>query len=165
MAVILIAGARFMVFTTLMRIQKSEFQRVTLNNGHHGIKKLFVKVGDLYKNSQNVQWEESNTELVLNGVYYEVVTIKKQGEHYLVDLAEDFWENDLYRMFYNMEDAKEELPQDVLADLEMDFFMPSFQTFQTHTNFIEHHTLYLVKETAGHSFRDVKPPWFCKYIV
>lgn len=152
-------GFRYVIFTTVINSQKTEFRQNLLKQKQKNTHSIKILNSQLYKNQQGFEWKEGGLELLINGKYFEVVSISKQGDGYIVNLEEDEKENKVFKTYFNLEETNEKLPADVLSDLELDFFLPSSQ-FEIFLNkrLITHCTKYLYADIPSVYFRIIKPP-------
>lgn len=97
-AMIAISG-RFAFFQLHLRSLKADFRHRVLSQSSLPILKLSLKKNDLYVDSGPLQWKDNNKEVVLNGVFHEVVKVILHGDSVTVYLIEDKYESDLYRRY------------------------------------------------------------------
>jgi hypothetical protein len=91
---------RFLVFTSYIHSQKTIFRQQMAKDHTHKIMTLELSEEDLFANKNGLEWKEKNKELIVNGKYHEVITIKKQGKHVFVSIIEDKLENSLFERFF-----------------------------------------------------------------
>lgn len=102
---LLIIGAisfRFLFFISYIKGQKSDFRKQILSENTKDLKQVKFSNDDVFKNKNGFEWKEKNKELVINGVYHEVISLKKYVDHTVVSIIEDKAENSLFKKFFSM---------------------------------------------------------------
>lgn len=93
-------NVRFMVFNTYVRSQKQEFRKKTIEQNSKDLIQLQVKSEDLYKSKAGFEWEKNNKELVINGLYHEVLGVRINGNTATVIILPDVAENELFASYF-----------------------------------------------------------------
>lgn len=151
--------ARFAVFSAAIKIQKRQFRQTVLAYQKDELKQMRFDADDLYKNSKGIEWKENNKEVVLNGNYYEVVSIEKKENVFLVNMIEDTKENELFKNFFEQTDHKGQLADCILFLLGMNFVPAKVITLkQTDSVSIKHQTNFTLKSGVFVNTRTEKPP-------
>jgi hypothetical protein len=102
---LLIIGAitfRFLFFISYIKGQKSDFRKQILSENTKDLKQVKFSNDDVFKNKNGFEWKEHNKELVINGIYHEVISVKKYNDHTIVSIIEDKAENTLFKKFFCM---------------------------------------------------------------
>ncbi|WP_317897012.1 hypothetical protein [Aurantibacillus circumpalustris] len=93
---------RFLFFVSYVHIKKVEFRQQLLENKSAEVIKFSFEKNDLFQNKNGFQWEKNNKELVVNGVYHEVVKIIKTATGAIVYAIEDKAENSLFQTYFSL---------------------------------------------------------------
>ena len=158
LATILFTTTPYTVFTALIKLQKGEFRERAISLGSSKSRQIIFSAADLFKDTKKLEWRESNKEILLEGRYYEVVSIQKHGDVYIANITEDLWENDLFELFFNELMENDDL-NDFVEMLVQDYELPAEQGLNTpFTGAIKHFTQYIEKEMPSLFFRIIKPP-------
>lgn len=91
---------RFVVFNTYVRTQKQEFRKKTIEQNSKDLIQLKINSEDLYKSKVGFEWEKNNKELVINGVYHEVLGVRINGNTATVIILPDAAENELFAGYF-----------------------------------------------------------------
>lgn len=119
-----------MVFTGMVKSQKKEFRQQVLQHQHTTVKKIEVAAQDLYEDIKGLEWKEHNKEVVIEGVYHEVLSVERSGDHYIVSILEDRAENELFRNFFDKSDTSKGLTNYLQLVFAMNFTIPVAQEFK-----------------------------------
>ncbi len=95
-------SSRFLFFISFVKHQKVEFRKQLIEQNSIEIKKLELNHEALYKDGNGLEWKENNKELVINGVYHEVISVIKTNGNFLLLLLEDKEENTLFKNFFHL---------------------------------------------------------------
>lgn len=159
LAVMLFVGARFVVFKSVIKLQKREFRQQVLKLQHKTFKQIIVSSQDIFKDADGVEWKENNKEVVINNVYHEVISVKKQGNIYVVNIIEDRMENELFRNFFDNSDKGKGLADQLLIVFTMNFVLPQQQEIKSQ---FYHNLEYCKAKTQfpliGFHSKTIKPP-------
>ena len=71
-------SSRFLFFVSYIHLQKSEFRKQLIYGNTREIVQFNLAESDLYLDKNGFEWKEKNKELVVNGVYHEVISITKK---------------------------------------------------------------------------------------
>lgn len=104
--IILLITGRFLLFISYAESQKTVFRAELLQNQLLKTKTLRISPEDLFVNKNGMIWKENNRELLLDGIYHEVVALKHLDNVVLVCLAEDEEENRLFEKFFRLNTNK-----------------------------------------------------------
>ena len=105
----LFTGSRYLVFRSVVNMQKKEFRQQILQQEHKTIKQLSVNPGELYRDGKGLEWKENNKELVINDVYHEVLSVKRCGDLFIVSIIEDTEENELFKKYFHKAGHKKDI--------------------------------------------------------
>lgn len=159
LAIISIIGFRYIIFKTVINYKKTEFRQNLIKQKQNNTLTINVSQDQLYKDKKGIEWKEGGKEVLINGKYYEVISVSRRNDSYIVSLSEDVKENEVFKTYFDLEETNEELPYDILSDLELDFFLPTSQeTFFQNQEIIAHCTKYLYADIPSVYFRIIKPP-------
>lgn len=89
----------FLLFSSYISSQKSTFREQTLN-GKHNIVEIKFSYDDIFKNKNGFEWKENNKEVIINGLYHEVVSVENFKDHIIVCVMEDSEENERFEKFF-----------------------------------------------------------------
>jgi hypothetical protein len=105
--------SRFLFFSGYLKIQKSIFRKEITSLSMKEVFVIKMTNNKLYKNIEGYEWKEKNKELVINGIYHEVISLKKNNGYSYISVIEDKAENQLFKRFFS---TNKQL-QDVFSDL------------------------------------------------
>ncbi|MFO0322594.1 MAG: hypothetical protein ACK504_09230 [Bacteroidota bacterium] len=155
----LLVASRFMVFCSVVNAQKKQFRQTTLLQQKTELKQIAFRDNELYNDVKGVEWKENNKEIVLNGKYYEVVSIEKKVGIYVVNIIEDTKENELFEFFFKNTERKGELTDYLTLVLGMNFITSEAIKFKnTQAGLANHQTPFTLKSGIELSNRTEKPP-------
>ena len=100
LVLILLLSFRFLFFISFIHLEKSNFREQLVKGNSGEIHKLFFSEADLFKNKNGFEWKENNKELVVNGIYHEVIGLVKKNGHYIVLVLNDQIENTLFQKYF-----------------------------------------------------------------
>lgn len=92
---------RFLFFISYIKVQKSDFRKQLIAETNAKVFEVQFSSSDAFINKNGFEWKEKNKELVINGVYHEVISIKKFKDYILVSVIEDKTENNLFKKFFS----------------------------------------------------------------
>ena len=98
-ACMLLAAGRFMIFSSYLKTQKANFRVQVLADPKASVIILTIPDSSLYRDTGKIEWKDDNKELVMDGIYHEVVRVEKSGTNIVVYLVEDREESRLYAEF------------------------------------------------------------------
>lgn len=93
---------RFLFFISYIKGQKSEFRKQLISENNNKVIEVKFSKDDIYINKNGCEWKEKNKELVINGIFHEVIAIKEINDFFVVSLIEDKAENSLFKKFFCM---------------------------------------------------------------
>ena len=93
---------RFLFFISYIKVQKSEFRRQLISESNSKVIEVKFSNEDLYKNMNGFEWKEKNKELVIGGIFHEVIAVKKLKDHVIVSVIEDKAENSMFKKFFSI---------------------------------------------------------------
>lgn len=122
---LLLFVGRFLVFTSYIKSQKSDFRKTVLNANSQAIVTLEIPHAQLYKNTKGLEWKEKNRELVIHGKYHDVVRIEKGKCSATIYLLPDTLENELYAKYFETQNSNKGTHHFLKLFLSLQFFSPS----------------------------------------
>jgi len=93
-------NVRFVVFNSYVRSQKQEFRKKTIEQNIKDLIQLHIKTKDLYKSKVGFEWEKNNKELVINGLYHEVLGVRISADIATIIVVPDAAENELFASYF-----------------------------------------------------------------
>jgi len=91
---------KFLFFTSFIKSQKRDFRKQLIEHSSEKIFDIKIALKDLLIDKPGFDWKEKGKELVINGVYHEVIKIRKDKEHVIVSLIEDSKENEMFNRYF-----------------------------------------------------------------
>lgn len=104
--IFLLITGRFLFFISYIKSQKPIFRSQLIQQNLSSVKPIKIDAKDLYSNSNTMQWKEHNKELVIHGIYHEVISIKKLANSVLVFVIEDEEENQLFEKYFSLNKSR-----------------------------------------------------------
>lgn len=152
----------FLLYKGYLKAYKSDFKAyINLNKQHLPLVKYSILKSELYVNTNLIQWEDENKEIVIEGKLYDIISKTSTNNTIVLDLLEDTKEYELKKEFANsfdVEHSKSNSPIKLLKQflalkcITVPHF--EFQDFNLYSNFkpIDHtnfiiSTIFLFKET------------------
>jgi hypothetical protein len=155
----LFVGARFVLFKSVIKLQKREFRQAVLKQQHKTFKQILVSANELYKDVNGLEWKENNKEVVIKNTYHEVLSVTKQGSVYIVNIIEDKMENELFANFFEKSDEGKDLADHLLLVFALNFILPHQQEIKQQA---EHQLAYCNSKSqtplTGFYSKTIKPP-------
>jgi hypothetical protein len=119
----LVVGFKFVLFQSYVHSQKSEFRKITIENGSDKLQHLTFSDKTIYKNINGFEWKHQNKELVINGQFHEVLAVIKKQNGYEVIVIADSAENELFKHFFSTESKKDNsIALHLIQFLQLSFF-------------------------------------------
>ncbi len=100
--IISLTAFRFIFFISFVQSQKTNFREDVLHKNQNLVSEIKFLNTDAFVNKNGYEWHENNKELVVNGFYYEVISVIKLKNSVLVKVIADKNENDLFKNFYSL---------------------------------------------------------------
>ncbi|MEI6022119.1 MAG: hypothetical protein WCR21_13410 [Bacteroidota bacterium] len=149
------------MFVGTLAWQKQAFRYQALTELN--LSEIHLKNADLFKNSATYQWKDQHHEVLMNGLMYEVLGIKKTTDGYSVYLAKDLKESNWFNIFEDLDLAQKKHMQNLLNLFNLiGFYLPSVNLHLTAPNFFS--LAYLQTQVKSilesHLFELIKPPCF-----
>ncbi len=91
---------KFLFFTSFIKSHKKEFRKQLIEQSSESVFDLKIALNEILFDKPGFDWKEKGKELVINGVYHEVVKIKKFKDHAIVSLIEDSRENEMFNKYF-----------------------------------------------------------------
>ena len=101
----ILISCRYCLFTSYLHLQKTNFRTDLLVNHRHLAQHLILRGSRLFQNDQQIQWKENNKELVIAGIYFEVLRAADSSDCLIVDVIEDKKENKLCASFQRLRNS------------------------------------------------------------
>lgn len=102
--ILLIIGVitfRFLFFISYIKVQKHNFRDQLIKESKNEVFEVKLAESELFIDKPGFDWKENNKELVIDGVYHEVIAVKKNNGKAIVFLIEDKAENTLFKKFFS----------------------------------------------------------------
>ncbi len=99
--ILLIMNVRFVLFTSYVKSQKQAFRKQAIAQNLSELIQIETEAIELYKNKRGFEWEKNNKELVINGVYHEVLSVLIHGNKALITIIPDKAENALFEHYFH----------------------------------------------------------------
>lgn len=101
--IILVIGLRYSLFVSFIQLKKADFRQELLIKNVSNLIRIEMDRKQLFKDTKTISWKDENKELVLNGKFHEVVSIKDSCGLAIVTLIEDEQENHLFSHFFSLQ--------------------------------------------------------------
>lgn len=98
---LMISGSHFM-FVRFVKSQKHHFRAQVLKSGSKEVFAFTMPSSALYKDIKGLEWKDEGKELVLNGIYHEIVKITCENGIATVLLIPDELENQLFSDYFSL---------------------------------------------------------------
>jgi hypothetical protein len=90
----------YLIFISYSGSQKSVLRQAALFDASQQAEIKEMAFNSLYKDLNGFTWTENNRELIVNGVYYEVIKVVVSGDKAFVSVIKDTRENNLFSDFF-----------------------------------------------------------------
>jgi len=152
-------GMRYILFSTYIQSQKESFRVTAFKGNNSKLKTLCFSESMIYKNTKEFTWEKKGKELVVNGVYHEIVSIKKTGGEYEVVLLEDKKENEILKQFFKGERNSKSNQSAIIFLLQLNFVVPGQEVRQQdQAKQIYYLRMLVIKANSEYTLELIKPP-------
>lgn len=101
LVLLLVIVCRFVFFMSYIHFQKSEFRKEVLKGEVEQALAIRMNYSDIFVNRPGFEWKERGRELVIQGIYHEVISIRYAGGQAIVTIIADKAENDLFKKFFD----------------------------------------------------------------
>lgn len=153
------SSIRYLLFNQLVQSRKEVFRHNTLLAPKDEIKQLRISASKLYQNIGNLQWADNNKELIIGNTFYEILSITKTGDGFLVCMIEDEEENNTYTHFFDLVKSNQKLADYLLLVLNVHYNLPdSFTFIPPPARKQTFHRDATKAVLCGHLFKIIKPP-------
>jgi hypothetical protein len=150
---------RFLFFISFIHVQKTNFRKELISSADKEIIHVELNRTDLFQNKNGLEWKEKNKELVINGIYYEVIGIKNLKDKAVVSLLADKTENVLFQKYFKLNTAQRDLT-DVVKLLLGLTYLHATSGIELRPCFSE--TKYISSSShffeTNYVFKNIKPP-------
>lgn len=160
--IILLISGRYFVFISFIEFEKPILKTEASNNSQTITKQ--IAANELYANKGGFEWKDNNSEVVINGLYYEVIEIKHSRNGYELLLRSDINESNYFETYFGVEEDEDE------KEKNLSLFQLLFQLFlitDGHENFfngitslLNYPNLIIDFKMNDHLHRLIKPPSF-----
>ncbi len=113
--VILLISADYVFFITGIQTQKKEFRKTLLENQNAAIDCIALPAAGLYQDNEQVTWYEQNKEIKIGTSFYEVLSVKINGDTALLSVIKDEAENALFDSFFQKTEKQAQLLTESLS--------------------------------------------------
>lgn len=97
----------FLLYKGYLKAYKSDFKAyINLNKQHLPLVKYSILKSELYVNTNLIQWEDENKEIVIEGKLYDIISKTSTNNTIVLDLLEDTKEYELKKEFANSFDVE-----------------------------------------------------------
>lgn len=157
--ILVLISARFILFISFIESQKAEFRQTSISYPTE-IKTLRFKAKELFKNKAGLRWQENNTEVILNGTYYEVKTIAIKNGVIEVSLSKDEQENESFDAYFNLNKKSNKLLFTLLQLFLNQTYLSGEKSYPLTTTIASRliNTDYCSVLSQGHAHELIKPP-------
>ena len=98
---LLLVSLRFVIFSACIQLQKPHFrQEALLQSTGKDVRLFKIPLSALFVDGSGIEWKDRNKEVVIEGKFYEVITVIRKAGHADLFLIEDKGENDLFVEFF-----------------------------------------------------------------
>ncbi len=152
-------SARHLMFKNYLSFQKNRFRLELFKSNQADIFTIQMPAEKLFLNENGIAWEDKNKELVMNGLYHEVLHIQIKEGKAIISLIEDRFENNLIAKYYKSL-SKEDTAYNLFAEfLQLKFITSTTDfDFSTYTQKVNHLTAYAASTTPSHFLKVFIPP-------
>ncbi|MEO6305533.1 MAG: hypothetical protein ABIP51_20385 [Bacteroidia bacterium] len=95
-----IVAFRFLFFISYIQSQKSDFRKQLIFDETKQVVELTFSSEDIFIDKNGFEWKENNNELVINGAYYEVISVVMGKNEVVVKIIADEAEDDLFQHYF-----------------------------------------------------------------
>ena len=88
----------FFIYKSVLNSHKKAFK--TYIRSHYAkTEQIEISLSELYTNTKNIAWLDDNKEVLLNGVMYDIVSIKNNGTKVILCVVNDLHEKELMNRY------------------------------------------------------------------
>lgn len=157
--VVAMVSCRYIVFNSYVRTQKHEFRKKALEQNIAELKMISCDSKQLFKSRPGLEWKKHNKELVINGIYHEVLRTETRGNVAYIYVIPDKEESNLFNTYFTSE--KNKSTNASICSLLLNVFM-MFESnrlcFALYTNSIYYHPLNANRMPEFKGNELLKPP-------
>jgi hypothetical protein len=102
-ALICIISFRFFFFVSYIRLQKTDFRQQLFLSGSRELVRFEFSENELFHDTKGFEWKKQNKELVVQGVYHEVIKVVLSGKKAIVFAIPDKEENSLFQSYFGLQ--------------------------------------------------------------
>ncbi|MGZ4042982.1 MAG: hypothetical protein ACXVO9_07260 [Bacteroidia bacterium] len=151
----------YLFFTGFIKIQKQDLRALSFKDLK--IETIKISANDLYKSKNGVEWHENNSELSVDGNYFEVVEVTSIGADIIIKVVKDEKENKLFGSFFTSQKKN----SDILFNLVKLFFnlnlnaVPVQSPLNVVTSVASKISIFSdIWSDPNYYFKKIKPPQF-----
>ena len=149
----------YLIFNQVLQFQKEEFRVTSLRLADRNTKQIRIPSSSLYQNDGNLQWAEDNRELIIQNVYYEVISVTLTGDTCIINAIEDEEENRSYTDFFALLKSNQKLAHFLLLISQFQFRLPNSLSISVPKSTVLSHEPDATKAVLpGHPSSSLKPP-------
>ncbi len=152
---------RFLCFTAYLEFQKADFRTQLINSKEAHVLQLKFKAGDIFNDKDGYEWKENNNELVINGNYYEVVSVTKVKDTYTVKIISDAAEDTLFQTYFSLNnDVNKGYTDLIKLLLDLNCIDENYYDLLNHDLTRSHSKIYASIQfiESSHFLKQIKPP-------
>jgi len=101
LAVFAIVVFNYSFFRAYIKLKKSDFRKEIAVSFSSKLEKVEMDKCDLYRDKNAVEWVDENKEVVINGKFYEVISIVVSGNKAVISITKDEQENRMFSSFFS----------------------------------------------------------------
>lgn len=143
-----------------VKSQKKVFRLHNLSQNKEEVRQLSMPMAMLYKDQKNLEWKEENKELVIAGLYHEVLKVVPGKTFALIYLIADHTENALFSRYFALLGNQPFSLPGLLLQFMLLQFIPSAWEMVTLIRKGSHcmYVLLHLKLSEAPVFKAIKPP-------
>ncbi len=104
--VVSMVSCRFIVFNSYVKTQKHEFRKKALEENISELKIISCHTNQLFRSKPGLEWKKNNKELVIDGVYHEVLRTETKGNVSYIYVIPDKEESNLFNTYFTSDKNK-----------------------------------------------------------
>jgi hypothetical protein len=122
--VLICFSARHLLFKQYLSFQKSKFKTELFKSNNPEVFTIQMKVLNLFKDFDGIEWKDDNKEIVYQGLYHEVLHIEIHNGFANISVIEDKFETKLISSFYSTLSKEDSLYRVLSELLQLTFVDP-----------------------------------------
>jgi hypothetical protein len=143
-----------------MHLQKTEFRRQLILTHISEVKVVRILEVELFVNKNGFEWQKNNKELVINGVFHEVIGVSKHNGLASVSIIADKAENELIQKYFSLNKSIHHEGPDLVKQLLNLNYLNTILSIQLKVPVLEikRTPLNLYLQLTGYIIKTIKPP-------